>query len=149
MACQDFEPLFAGSEDESLLFDLYLGIENPRNDPQRTFHDAWEAWELMSSDGFEMLLEQQTPLETYAAAFGNIGMSEVQPIFSRVSALIPPGLRQAENKDALCEYLRTLFDELRQLAYEFYDATTEFVPIAARYLRQHQNDFAEYRQSAP
>jgi Domain of unknown function (DUF4375) len=97
---------------------------------------------LVSSDGFEMLFEQHTPLEDYAAALGNIGMPQVQQIFSRVLALIPPDLRMPENEKGLWKHLHSLFEELKKLAYEFYDVTTEFVPTAARYVRAHHDDFA-------
>ena len=49
--------------------------------------------ELVNSDGFEMFLEQRTPFGDYSAAFGEIGMPQVQPIFSRGLALIPPELQ--------------------------------------------------------
>src|SRR5580692_8213168 len=104
MLSQDIKPLFAGSDDEDLLFVLHRRIHNPRTDAQRTFRDAWDAFELVHSDGFEMLLEQSTPLEDYSAAFGKIGMPHVQPIFFRVLALIPPDLRQPQNEKALYEY---------------------------------------------
>jgi hypothetical protein len=144
MATQDLRPLFAGSDDQGLLFALYSDIGNPRNDAQRTFHDAWEAFELVHSDGFEMLFEQRTPLETYAEALGRIGLPQVQPIFSRVFALIPPELRLPENEEALFEHLRGRFEELKQLGYEFYHACVAFAPVAARYVREHREDFSEY-----
>jgi hypothetical protein len=144
MASQDLRLLFAGSDDESLLVALHRRIGNPRNDVQRTFCDAWDAIELVHSDGFEMLLAQGTPLENYAAALCKIGLPQVQPIFARVLALIPPHFRLPENQQALFEHLNGLFEELKELAYAFYGACVEVVPIASRYVRQHRDDFCEY-----
>jgi hypothetical protein len=144
MPSEDLSPLFTGSATEGLLFALYGHLLPPRNDAQRTFHDAWEAFQIVHSDGFEVLLESRTPLEAYASAFGKMGLPHIPPIFSRVLALIPPELRQPQNEDALYEYLRSRFDELAVLASEFWDACRDFVAIAGRYVREHRADFQEY-----
>src|SRR6516162_7393799 len=118
MGNEDLRALFAGSDDESLLFALYGRIHHPRDDIQHTFCAAWEAFELVHSDGFEMLIGQRTSLEDYSVALRKIGMPEAQPIFSRVLALIPPDLLLAQNEEALGEHLRSRFQELKELAYE-------------------------------
>jgi hypothetical protein len=140
----DLNRLLSGTDDESILFELHCALRAPRNDAQRNFRLAWEAIALLGSDGFEMLLEQGTPLEHYATALGELGLPHVQPIFSRVLDLIPPGLRQAENEEALFEHLRGLFEPLNDLLAEFYDASADIVPIAARFVREHRSDFSEY-----
>jgi hypothetical protein len=140
----DFAPLFAGSDDQRLLFELCYAIRSPRNEAQRTFCTAWTAAEFVSSDGFETLFEQVTPLEEYAAAFATIGMPQIPPIFDRVLALIPPELRHPQNEEALFEHLRALFLDLKQLAEEFDDASRGFVPKIADYVRAHRGGFSEY-----
>jgi len=144
MAIADLTPLFADSEDQCLLFALRHRIDKPRTNVLRTFCDACDAIELVHSDGFEILFEQATPLENYAEACGQLGLPQVQPIFSKVLALIPRDLRLPENEETLFEHLRGRFEELKELSYEFYDASTDFAPTAARYVRQHRDEFAEY-----
>jgi hypothetical protein len=144
MANPDVRPLFAGADDEGLLFALRQMIRSPRNDAQRTFCIALDAMELLNGDGFEILFEQTTSLEEYAAAFARIGMPQVQPIFDRVLALIPPDLCMPENEEALFDHLRGLFDDLKRLAYEFYGASKDVVPKLARFVRAQQGDFSEY-----
>ena len=143
MANPDVGPLFAGADDEGLLFALRHMIRSPRNDAQCTFCIALDATELLNGDGFESLFEQTTSLEEYAAAFASIGMPQVQPIFDRVLALIPPDLRMPKNEEALCDHLRDRFDELKGLASEFYRASTDVVSKLARYVRAHQGDFSD------
>jgi hypothetical protein len=146
MADQDLQALFAGSNDEGLLFALYCRIYNPSDDILRTYCDAWEAFELVHSDGFEMLIGQDTPLEDYSAALAKIGMPQAEPIFSRVLALMPPELLLAQNEKALWEHVHSRFEELKELAYEFYDrcAVVDFVSLAAHYVRQHREVFSPY-----
>jgi hypothetical protein len=144
MADLDLGPLFAGCDDEHALFALHRKIRSPQNDAQRTFATVWTAAELLNSDGFEMLFEQVTSLEEYATAFATIGMPQVPPIFDRVLALIPADLRHPQNQEALFAHLRTLFEELKQLAHEFYDESRDFVPKIAGYVRAHRSDFSEY-----
>jgi hypothetical protein len=144
MADLDFGPLFAGCDDNLALFALHRTIRSPQNDAQRTFCTVWTAVELLNGDGFEMLFEQVTTLEEYAAAFATIGMLHVAPIFDRVLALIPPDLRHPPDQQALFAHLRTKFEELKQLAYDFYDESRNFVPKIAGYVRAHRNDFSEY-----
>jgi hypothetical protein len=144
MANLDVGPLFAGTDDEGLLFALRRMIRSPRNDAQRTFCIALDATELLNGDGFEILFEQTTSLEEYAAAFAKIGMPQVQPIFDRVLALIPPDLRMPKNEEALFDHLRGQFDDLKGLAYEFYRASKDVVSTLARYVRAQQGDFSEY-----
>jgi uncharacterized protein DUF4375 len=144
MTTKDLTPLFADSDDQMLLFALRHRIDKPRTEVQRTFCDALDAIELVHSDGFEMLFKQTTPLENYAEACGRLGLPQVQPIFSKVLALIPRDLRLPENEEGLFEHLRSHFEELKELSYEFYNACTEFEPIAARYVRQHRDEFGEY-----
>ena len=144
MADLDLAPLFAGYNDEQLLFELHHSIRVPCNDSQRTFVSVWEAYELLHSDGFEMLIEQNTSLEEYAKGFATIGMTRIPPIFDRVMALIPPNLRLPQNQEALFEHLQTLFEDLKGLSHAFYDASSDFVLKVADYVRSHRTDFSEY-----
>jgi len=149
MESQDLGLLFAGVDDECLLLALRFQMRDPRNDVQRTFCLAWDAVALVNSDGFEMLLEQGSPLEDYAGALGKIGLPQAEPIFAHVLALIPPHLLLPENQQGLFEHLQSLFEKLKGLAYEFSDASAQVVPIVSHYGRQHRDDFQEYAGSGP
>ena len=145
------ESLFDGSDDERLIDELWDRIERKsfrltraHNDSQRAFFLAWEATIMLNGDGFEYLLEQRFSLEDYAESFVKIGMPQVKPIFDRVGALIPAKLRSPENQKALFAYLHGLFDELKDLLYEFFDASKDIVTNLSRYVREHWNDFAAY-----
>jgi hypothetical protein len=136
--------LFDGSADESLLLALSRSIRQPRNEAQRAFWLAWHAFEFVNSDGFEILFEQSAPFEEFGAAFGKIGMPSVEPLFSKVLALIPTDLRLPKNEESLCVHLQDKFEDLKALAYEFFALAGEFVPVAARFVRDHRDDFSEY-----
>jgi hypothetical protein len=146
MEREDLGALFAGSDDESLLLALYSRIHNPRDEIPRTFRLAWEAFELVHSDGFEMLIGQDTSMEDYSTALCKIGVPQAERIFSRVLALIPPDLLLAQDEEVFGEHLHSRFEELRELAYEFYDAcaAVDFVSLAGRYVRQHRETFYQY-----
>jgi hypothetical protein len=150
MEREDLGALFAGSDDESLLFALYSRIHSPGDEIQRTFCLAWEAFELVHSDGFEMLIGQERPMEHYSTALAKIGVPQAGPIFSRVMALIPPDLLLPQNEEAPGTYLHSRFEELRDLAYELIDACTDadFVSLAGRYVRQHHEAFSQYAASS-
>jgi Domain of unknown function (DUF4375) len=129
------------------VFALREMIRCPRTDAQRTFCVACDATAMLNGDGFEILFEQSTSLEEYAAAFAEIGMPQVQPIFDRVLNLVPLELRTPTNEvaeESLFNHLHGIFDDLKALAYEFYGATKEVAPTLDRYVRAHRNDFAEY-----
>jgi hypothetical protein len=49
--------LLEGSNDESLLYDLYTQIDQPSNDSQKLFCVVWEVNGFISSCGFEWLFE--------------------------------------------------------------------------------------------
>jgi hypothetical protein len=138
---RDLELLLIGNDDERLLDALYRSIGAPQNDSQRTFCRVWEASELLASDGFESLFEQSIPLSEYAASFVKMGMSEVNGVFDRVLALIPPKLLLPESEDILFEHLRSLFEDLKALLYEYYDKSRDLTNTIARYVREHQSDF--------
>jgi hypothetical protein len=142
----DLSALFAGSDDESLLLALYGRIHNPGDEIQRTFCLAWEAFELVHSDGFEMLIGQGRPMEHYSTALAKIGVPQAGPIFSRVLALIPPDLLLPQNEEALGGFLHGRFEELKELAYQLIDACrdADFVSLAGRYVRQHRKAFYQY-----
>ena len=88
----DLKPLLAGVDDRRLIWALNDKIRRARNDAQGTFVVAMETVELLNGDGFEMLLEQQNPLEDYAQALIEIGLPQVRPIFDQVAKLIPKEL---------------------------------------------------------
>ena len=141
--------LFAGSEDANLLQILHRLVQNPSNDAQRVFRLTWDAVEMVhqETDGLETLFEHSPSLEDYALAFGEIGMPEVTLILHRVLQLIPPELRTAENNQALLKHLSVRHNELTDLTFEFCEACLAFVPFAARYVREHQNDFCDLVES--
>ena len=140
----DLKPLFDGADDWRLLWVLDRKVRCPRNDAQRTFHIVCEATELVNSDGFEKLMEQDTSLEDYAESFVQIGMPQVKPIFDRVIALLPVELRSRDQETSLFEYIRGRFDELNKLMMEFLQASEDVVAMICRYVRDHRDDFAEY-----
>jgi hypothetical protein len=146
MVPKDLRPLFAGVDDEFLLFALHRRIRHPCDGVQSTFCLAWEGFEFIHSDGFEIVLGPNTALAECGKAFAEIGMPEAEAIFSQVLALISPNLLLPENEEALREYLQDHFDELQDLAYKFYDACekADFVALASRYVRQHRDDFYQY-----
>ena len=147
MANRDLGPLFAGSDDEHLLFALRDLIRNPGNDAQRTFCIACDATVMLNGDGFEILFEQTTSLQEYAAAFVEIGMPQVQPIFDQVLDLVPLDLRMPKDEEAekaLFKHLRGLFDDLKFLAYDFYATSKGVVSKLAGYVRAHRGEFSEY-----
>ena len=143
----DLESLFAGADDEHLLFGLRRMIRSPRNDAQRTFCLACDATEMLNGDGFEILFEQTTSLEEYSAAYAKIGMPQVQPIFDRVLNLVPLDLRMPKNEEAekvLFNHLQGLFDDLKDHASEFSDSTGDVLSKLADYVRAHPADFSEF-----
>jgi Domain of unknown function (DUF4375) len=140
----DLKPLFAGVDDERLLSALYGRIRRPRNEMQATFTLAWAATEMLYGDGFECLLEQDTLLQEYSHAFVLVGMPEVKSILDRVGALIPEELQAPEKLNERLEYIRPMFDELKNLLYEFFDTTKDVTAVLSRYVREHQDDFTEY-----
>jgi hypothetical protein len=141
MANPAAEAVLRGSDSENDLWELYVSLSVPKNDAQRNFSRAWEALELIGSDGFEKLFEQDTSLEAYADALDAVGMSQMRPVFNRVLGLVPVELRRGSREDELFSHLVGLFDELKQLAYDSYDASTDRGPIIARYVRGHAGDF--------
>jgi hypothetical protein len=143
MANQALEAVLAGSEEDSDLWALYLSITNPKNEVQRAFHRAFEALVLISSDGFEKIFEQETSLEEYAEAVTEVGMPHLEPIFDRVLALVPDELRKPWNEKALFDHLHGLFEELKRLAYDFYDASADSPATMARYVRRHRDQFKQ------
>ena len=145
MATDGMTSLFAGSDDEALLYALHRRIQSPRNDAERTFRRVWDAVDLLHSetDGIEMLVVDGEPLEDYAAAFDKIGMSQVAAILSRVLGLISADLRQPQNKQALVGFLARHRELFTRFTCDFCAACLAFVPIAARYVREHRDDFCE------
>jgi hypothetical protein len=135
------EAVLAGSDENSDLWKLYVGLINPQNEAERTVHLALEALVLLSSDGFEKLFEQEPSLEEYAAAVVEVGLPQMRPIFDQVLALIPDELRKPENDAALTKHLRKLFEPLKQLAYDSYDASADADAVIASYVRRHRDQF--------
>ena len=91
-----------------------------------------------------MLLEQAKPLDEYADAFVKIGMPQVKPIIDRVIALFSVELLAPEKLDDRLVFARGLFEELKLLLYEFFDATKDVVSVISRYVRQHRAEFEEF-----
>ena len=139
MSNQDLDRLFAGADDERLDA-LFRSIDQPRNEVEYTFCCVWEASELLASDGFEMLFEQATSLDEYAACFVKIGMLDVKPIFDRVKALIPGELQVPGNEEAMWSHSRNLFDEMKLLLSEYYEKSKNLLPTIGKYVREHRAD---------
>ena len=143
MANPGLEAVLAGSDEDSDLFNLYVDLTPPQNEAQRNVHLALEALILLNSDGFEKLFEQVPSLEEYAEALVEVGMPQMKPIFEQVLALIPAELRKEGNEAALIKHLRTLFEELKQLCYDSYDASDDSDAVIARYVRRHRDQFVQ------
>lgn len=149
MTHPELESLLTGDDDEPVLNALWQAIGSASNDAQRTFCTVWEAAEFLPSDGFELLLEQATPLEEYAEAYARVGMSQIPPLFDRVLALIPQELRRPENQGAMFEHVRGLFEPLKRLLYDYLDLSADLVPKVALYVRNHRSDFAQWCNDPP
>jgi hypothetical protein len=137
------EAVLAGSDENSDLFNLYVSQTEPMNEHQRAVHRALEALILLNSDGFEKLFEQERSLEEYAEALVEVGLPQMKPIFAQVLALIPDELRRQGNEAALTKHLRKLFEELKQLCYDSYDASSDSDAVIARYVRLHRDQFVQ------
>jgi hypothetical protein len=138
-----FPALFRGSADEFSLSDLYFRMRAPKNPAQITFFRVWEAITLINSDGFEKLYEQSTPMESYAAAFVQIGLPRVKYLFDHADSLIPLAIRQSKDRP-LYEALRNSFDEFKLLANRFSDETAHAESIVGDFLAHHRADFSQY-----
>jgi hypothetical protein len=146
----DLTPILAGIDDENLLHALWEKIndkshrlQRPRNAAQRAFFFAWEATEVLNSDGFASLIELDFSLEQYAASFGIVGMAQVQPVFHRVIALIPPEMRNGEHRRDRLEFILGFSNELRTLLHDFLGATRDIIPVLSHYVREHESEFAD------
>jgi hypothetical protein len=62
MVPKHLRPLFAGVDDEFLLFALHRRIRKPCDGVRGTCSLAWEGLELIHSDGFEIVLGPNTAL---------------------------------------------------------------------------------------
>jgi hypothetical protein len=115
---------------------------NARNEAQKTVLLAWDALEMIHSDGFEILYERKVSFEVYEAAFMAVGMPEVIPVLERADRLLPAESRDGSEK--FSSSLRAHFDELKQLAEEFWDKSADSDESLAEYIKAHRQDFAEY-----
>jgi hypothetical protein len=129
--------------DEMLLSALYFAMSKPRNHSQQIFHAAWEAVLMIRGDGIEKLFEQTRPLETYTDALAEIGLPAAQQVLLRAVSLVPTPLRTSKD-GALFKHIHSQFEEFKQLAYEFYDATADVDLRAAAYIREHRSDFTPF-----
>ena len=129
--------------DEWLVFrDLFHGRRAPRNGSQETLLRAWDAIELVHSDGFERLIEQPVPLEEYAAALAEVGMLTVVPIVTRVRELLAAAPRRDD--DAYRIFVEDHFDGLKHLAEDFWAQCVNSDEVLLRYVNDHRAEFAEY-----
>ncbi len=139
----EFKSLIDGMDDEFLIGTLFHSMCTLHNKAQRTFFLVWSVMELLGSDGFEMLLEQEIPLDEYSAAFDEIGMPGIRPIFDRVLALFPKEILSKPDNN-WSEVLDGSFDKLKSLLYEYYDASENVVTSISAYIREHHEDFVEF-----
>ncbi len=133
-----------GSNDETLLYELYTRIEAPANPEQALFREAWAVSGFIASDGFETLFEQEVPMAEFAQLFVNIGFSEAMPIFQKVMDVVPDSLLSEGYNSAVCEHLQENFERLKELLYEYLDASQgRLLPAFGQYVRDHKEDFAD------
>jgi hypothetical protein len=135
--------ILTGSNDEGLLYCLYSRIERARNPAQALFVDAWELSEFIASDGFEFLFEQQRSLDEFTQVFVDIGFPEAASIFQKVKAVVPDAMLKREYDSELREHLTRSFDRLKELFYEYLDASNaHLMPALGEFVRKHKDEFA-------
>jgi hypothetical protein len=148
----ELKSLFAGVEDEQLLYALYDKVtrNRARSSLENSFCLVWESSEMINGDGFEMLIEQIPSLEEYSQAYTDVGMPQVSEVFARVIALIPTEMRQRSEGNGeyietkLFQYIHEHFEVLNQLMLEFFDASKEEIAILGQFIRDHPEEFAKY-----
>jgi hypothetical protein len=85
------------------------------------------------------------------AAFVDIGLPAVKPIFDRVVALIQPALRTPDKKPLLLAHVHTLWADLKVCNEEYYTRSKDLDSVVGKFVRGHAGDFAEYfgREDSP
>jgi hypothetical protein len=129
-------------DDLDTFHDLFNRKRTPRNGAQETLVRAWDAIELVHSDGFERLIEQPVPLDEYAAALLEVGMLTATPIVQRVQELLAGAPRGDDN--AYRSFLQDRFQNLKRLAEDFWDQSVNSDDLLLQYVNDHQPEFAEY-----
>jgi len=149
----DLKPLLSGIDDEFLIFALYhkmMDVGGRRTVIQNAFYLAWEATELINSDGFEKLVEQAPTLEEYSKAFDNIGMTQVCLVFQKVISLLPANLRMRNEENRYPDEAKLFndvgnhYDELYQLMCEFFEASESVVEVLGHFVREHREHFIKF-----
>jgi hypothetical protein len=123
--------------------DLFYRKRTPRNGSQEALLRAWDAIELVHSDGFESLIEQSVPLDEYAAALAEVGMATAAPIVKRVQELLA-GAPHDDDSEAYWTFVHDHFDSLKRLAEDFWAQSVNSDQLLLQYVNDHRPEFAEY-----
>ena len=129
-------------DDLDAFHDLFYRKRAPRNGSQETLLRAWDAIELIHSDGFERLIEQPGSLEEYAAALAEVGMSTAAPIVKRVQELLAGAPRGDDN--AYWSFVQDHFENFKRLAEDFWAQSVNSDDLLLQYVNARQPEFAEY-----
>jgi hypothetical protein len=125
--------------------ELFYRKRAPRNASQETLLRAWDAIELVHSDGFESLIEQPVPLDEYAAALAEVGMLTAASIVKHVQELLAGAPRGDDN--AYWSFVQDHFDGLKRLAEDFWAQSVNSDEVLLQYVNDHRPELAEYLSS--
>jgi hypothetical protein len=134
--------ILEGSNDEELLYRLYTSVGQPSNRSQELFARAWEVTDFIASDGFEWVFEQAYPPDRLAAMLADIGFQDGAAFIRRAESMVPAGLRAPGQEEQLFEYLRSRFDQLKELFHEYLGvAGGTLLPAFGEFVRANRQDF--------
>ena len=94
-----------------------------RTPEENVFFQVWDWGTLLCLGGFEKLYENEVNLDDCIRQFRAIGLEAVIPIFEEAKKHIDSSLSEEEQQ----LYCEDHFDELKELARQYYDATTPVI----------------------
>lgn len=124
--------------EEDIVDQLYESLryvrEENRSEEENAFYKVWDSSTLIYIGGFEKLIENEFVIDECINVYEQLDIEEASGIFKKVKSYLIPGF----SEDELFEHLHKHFEELKELANQFYHVTEGIHSKALNYITRNK-----------